>query len=362
VVTIGAERLQDFVRDIFQRAGCGLHEAERVAAHLVGANLAGHDSHGVIRVPVYRTWMREGQLHPNREPEVVLDTPVLAVVDAHFGFGAAMAPRAVAIGIEKCRAMGLSAVALRNSGHIGRVGEYAEMAAEAGLVSVHFVNAAGSILVAPFGGVERRFSTAPFSVGIPRPEQTPIILDFATSLVAEGKVLVASRGGKALPPNALIDRDGRISGDPTVLYGPHTPDGPRNHREGSGAIRAFGEHKGSGLALMCELLGGALTGNGATKPDRPFANGMLAFYLDPARIDPTALFDGEVARYVEYVKGTKPVTEGSAVLLPGEPEERTRQDRLANGVPLPDDTWAAIVASAREVGITDERVAAATAR
>jgi uncharacterized oxidoreductase len=360
MVQIPAERLRAFVGDIFVGAGCSPEEAERVSSHLVGANLAGHDSHGVIRVPVYQQWMREGQLTPNQEPRVLVDTPVLAVVDGQFGFGQTMAPRAVAIGIEKCRAMGLSAVALRNSGHIGRVGEYAETAAAAGLVSVHFVNAAGSILVAPFGGVERRFSTAPFCVGIPRPGQTPIVLDFATSLVAEGKVLVASRGGKPLPPDALVDLDGRTSADPTVLYGPHTPEGPRNHREGPGAIRAFGEHKGSGLALMCELIGGALTGNGATEPDRRFANGMLAFYLDPARIEASAFFDGEVARYVDYVKRTRPIAAGGEVLIPGEPEERTRRDRLATGISLPDDAWTAIVATAREVGISEDRIEAAS--
>ena len=159
------------------------------------------------------------------------------------------------------------------------------MAAAEGLVSVHFVNAAGSLLVAPFGGVEKRLSTAPYCVGIPRQGQDPIVLDFATSIVAEGKVLVASRGGKKLPTGALVDPDGTLSEDPAVLYGPLHAEGPRDHTKGTGAIRAFGEHKGSGLAFICELLGGALTGTGATAPDRHFANGMLAFYIDPKVID-----------------------------------------------------------------------------
>ena len=156
---------------------------------------------------------------------------------------------AVDIGVEKAKATGLSAISLRNSGHVGRVGEWAERAAAAGLISIHFVNAAGSILVAPFGGLERRLSTAPFCVGIPREGAAPVVLDFATSLVAEGKVNVASHGGKPLPPDALIGPDGALSGDPALLYGPLTPDGPRDHSRGAGAIRAFGEHKGSGLAL-----------------------------------------------------------------------------------------------------------------
>ena len=180
-------------------------EARRIATYLTTANLTGHDSHGVIRVPVYIRWKKMGSIVPNQTAEVVVDTPSLAVVDGKFGYGQTVAPQAVKIGIEKCKKAGLAAVALRNAGHIGRVGDWAEMAAAEGLVSVHFVNAAGSLLVAPFGGVEKRLSTAPYCVGIPRQGQDPIVLDFATSIVAEGKVLVASRGGKKLPKGALID-------------------------------------------------------------------------------------------------------------------------------------------------------------
>ena len=227
-----------------------------------------------------------GDLIPNQSLERVVDTPVIGVVDGRFGFGQTMAPMAVDIGVEKAKATGLSAISLRNSGHIGRVGEWAERAAAEGLISIHFVNAAGSILVAPFGGLERRLSTAPFCVGVPREGAPPIVLDFATSLVAEGKVNVASHGGKPLPSDALIGPDGAFSGDPALIYGPLTSEGTRDHKHGAGAMRAFGEHKGSGLALLCELLGGSLTGNGATEPDRKFANGMFSLYLDPKQIDP----------------------------------------------------------------------------
>ena len=253
-----------------------------------------------------------------------------------------------------------SAIGLRNAGHIGRVGDWAEMAAAAGLVSVHFVNAAGSVLVAPHGGVDRRFSTAPYAVGIPRAGQAPLVLDFATSIVAEGKVLVASQGGKKLPADALIEPDGRATSDPHALYGDYTASGPRNYRQGKGAIRAFGEHKGSGLAFMCEMLGGALTGNGATREGRPFANGMLSFYVDPARIDTDGFFGPEIERYVAYVKNSRPALTGGEVLVPGEMEQRTRAKRLAEGIPLPDDTWAAIVATAREVGIDERHIQQAT--
>ena len=361
MVTVKAGALADLVRDIFVKAGCSSAEAERIGKHLVSANLTGHDSHGVARVPRYVSWKKAGVVVADRQVEIVTETPVLAVVDGRHGFGQTVAPQAVAIGIDKARNNGLAMVALRNAGHIGRVGDWAEMAAQAGLVSVHFVNASGSVLVAPFGGTERRLSTAPFVVGVPRPGEPPIILDFATSTVAEGKVLVASQGGKKLPADALIDRDGKVSADPHLLYGDYTPAGPRDHSRGTGAIRAFGDHKGSGLALMCELLGGSLTGTKATGPlgegGHGFrGNGMLSFYVDPKVVDPEAIFPEDVTRYIAYFKSAKPAMPGGEVLIPGEPERRTREERLKGGVPLPDDTWASIVAAAREVGIDERRI------
>jgi uncharacterized oxidoreductase len=359
MVTIQVNKLIDFVADVFSHAGSSTEEARRIATYLTTANLTGHDSHGVIRVPVYVRWKNNGMIVPNQTIEIPVDTPSLAVVDGRFGYGQTVGPQAVKLGIDKCKVAGLAAIATKNSGHIGRIGDWAEMAAAEGLVSIHFVTAAGSILVAPYGGVERRLSTAPYCVGIPRPGQAPVVLDFATSVVAEGKVLVASRGGKKLPKGALIAPDGELSEDPFLLYGPNV-DGSRDHAKGTGAIRAFGDHKGSGLALICELLGGALTGNGATKANRPFANGMFSIYIDPKVIDPANFFDGEVARYLEFFKSTKPAAGVDAVLIPGDPEAATRAERTANGVPLPDETWSAIVQTAREVGVTDAAVQAAT--
>jgi hydroxycarboxylate dehydrogenase B len=361
MVIIQANNLIDFVAEVFSHSESSPEEARRIASYLTTANLTGHDSHGVIRVPVYIRWKKTGNVVPNQTPEIVVDTPSLAVVDGKFGYGQTVTPFAVRTGIEKCKKAGLAAVALRNAGHIGRVGDWAEMAAAEGLVSVHFVNAAGSLLVAPFGGVQKRLSTAPYCVGIPRQGQDPIVLDFATSIVAEGKVLVASRGGKKLPKGALVDSDGTLSEDPHVLYGPFTPDGPRDHTKGTGAIRAFGEHKGSGLAFICELLGGALTGTGATAPDRRFANGMLAFYIDPKVIDTSTMFDGEVTRYVDFIRATKPIGGVDQVLIPGDPERKTRAERTKNGIPLPEDTWAAIVNTAREVGVSEVSIQRATA-
>ena len=355
---IPVKSLTDLVTDVFARVGSSPEEARRVATSLVGANLAGHDSHGVIRVPRYVDWVHSGDIVPNQTVERVVDTPALAVVDGRYGFGQTVAPVAVRIGVEKCKSLGLSAVALRDAAHIGRVGEWAEQAAAEGLVSVHFVNASGSILVAPFGGIERRLSTAPFCVGVPRQGQEPVILDFATSLVAEGKVAVAARGGKKLPAGSLVGADGNLSTDPAMLYGPMEPGGPMDSTKGTGAIRAFGEHKGSGLALMCELLGGSLTGTGATKPGRRFANGMFSIYIDPARVDPAHLFDGDVGEYLAWFKTAKTMP-GHEILTPGEPERAARAKRMAEGVPLSQETWDSIAVAARGVGVPEADIARA---
>jgi uncharacterized oxidoreductase len=354
--SIPAADLERITADIFVAAASSAAEAQRIARYLVKANLAGHDSHGVVRIPRYVQMKHDALILPDQTIEITVDTPVLASVDGKFGYGQTVAPQAVAIGIEKCRAMGLSAVALRNAGHVGRVADWAEIAAEAGLVSVHFVNAAGSVLVAPFGSFERRFSTAPYAVGVPVPGREPVLLDFATSLVAEGKVLVASQGGKPIPRDALIGPDGETSDDATLLYGDYRSTGKRDIKLGEGALRTFGDHKGSGLALMCELLGGALTGNACATPGRRFANGMLSIYLDPQRIDPAGFFPMETVRYLEYLKAAKPAPPATEPLLPGEPEARTRAQRLANGVPLPQETWDLITQTARSLGVDERRI------
>src|SRR5256886_5867414 len=199
MVTIQVNNLIDFVAEVFSHSESSPEEARRIATYLTTANLTGHDRHGVIRVPVYIRWKKTGNVIPNQAPEIIVDTPSLAVVDGKFGYGQTVTPFAVRTGIEKCKKAGLAAIALRNAGHIGRVGDWAEMAAAEGLVSVHFVNAAGSVLVAPYGGVERRVSTAPHCVGIPRQGQGAIVLGFSPSDLARRQGLGASPRGQKIP-------------------------------------------------------------------------------------------------------------------------------------------------------------------
>jgi len=356
--------LEGFVSRIFGAAGCSAEESARVAHYLVQANLTGHDSHGVVRVPRYVDMLRDGGVFAGRKVKIVFENDSMAVIDGCMGLGQTVAPQAVEIGIAKALAGGVAVVALRNAGHVGRVGDWSEMAAAKGLISIHFVNAHGSILVAPFGGADRRFSTAPFSVGVPREGKPPVILDFATSYVAEGKVLVASNGGKPVPPDSMIGPDGRFTGDPRTLYGEIDGTHARDPRAGLGAIRAFGEHKGSGLAFMCEMLGGALTGNGTAGPApvagegkvRRFHNGMLSIYLAPRFFGSPEEFQDAASTYIDYVRSAKPAAGSTEVLVPGDPEQRNRAERTKNGVPMPRITWDSILAAAKALGVDAPRV------
>lgn len=353
VVTVAA--LHDFIARVFAGAGCEHEEAARTARFLISANLAGHDSHGVIRVPRYVANLAEGSVFAGRSLTVATESATHAVVDGNRGLGQTIGPLAVDLGIAKARAAGLAVVALRNSGHIGRIGDWAERACDAGLVSIHFVNVARGEIVAPFGGVDRRFGTNPFCIGIPAPDgMPPLLLDMATSLVAEGKVLVASNGGKPVPAKSMVKPDGSYSADPVTLYGP-LEGGARNPKFGEGALCTFGDHKGSAIAFMCEILAGCLTG-GATSGPVPggrsdgVTNGMLSIYLDPGHFGARDFIE-RARDYAEYVKSSRPTEPGGEVLVPGEPEARIREARTRDGIPLPSDVWTSLVTAAATVGV-----------
>ncbi len=354
-VTVPAGILRDYITRIFAAAGCAPEEAARTTHHLLSANLAGHDSHGVIRVPRYVQWLHEGKVFAGRTITVVAESATHAVVDGNVGLGQTIGPLTVDLGISKARAAGLAVVTLRNAGHIGRIGDWAERAAEAGLVSIHFVNVGMAEIVAPFGGTERRFGTNPMCIGVPQPGgNPPLLLDFATSIVAEGKVLVASNGGKPIPADALITADGRMSSDPAEFYGPIEGTHIRDPGNGTGALRAFGDHKGSAIAFMCEILAGCLAGSPTAGPIQGkragIVNGMLSIYLDPNHFG-AAGFAQTARDFADYVKASKPAAPGGEVLVPGDAESRTRIARLRDGVPLQADTWRAIQATGASLGL-----------
>ena len=284
-----------------------------------------------------------------------MDAGAVAVLDGDHGFGQTIGEQAITLGVEKAREYGVSVVGLRNSGHLGRIGDWAELAAAEGLISIHFVNTSGlGMLVAPFGGTERRMSTNPICIGVPMPEGPPLVLDCATSIVAEGKVLVALNGGKPLPEGALIERDGTLTTDPGAIYGSLDGTQPHDQRTGSAAVRAMGEHKGSGISFMCELLAGALTGGGCGKAGhKTLENNMLSIMLAPERFGTETQLWPEIDRYIEFVRSARKAPGHDRIRLPGEPEEEMRAERRANGVPLPRKVRSSLALTAKSLGLAD---------
>lgn len=342
--------LSDYLCRLFVSAGAESGEAEAIAHNLVEANLSGHDSHGVVRVPRYLRDMRRGHVKFGQQVEAVIDGDAFTLLEGHFGFGQVLGAQAVDIGIEKVAKHGVALVALRHAGHLGRIGAWAERACKAGYVSVHFVNVARSMLVAPFAAAERRMSTAPVTIGVVNPHGDDFILDFATSRIAEGKALIALKGGPKPPMGGLVDETGQPTDDPQVLYG-DVPEGEvPNPRAGAGALVAMGDHKGSGLAIACELLAGALTGSGVCGPGEGPYNGLLSIYIDPKVIDDGHDFGAVVNDYIEFVRGARPAEGVEAVMIPGDPERNARLARK-NTLPLPTETWDSIVAAADHYGL-----------
>lgn len=361
---VPAAGMEALGREIFARAGCSPEEAERIARRLTGANLRGHDSHGVIRIPRYVEWAQTGRQVPNQTITVILDQPSFAIIDGNYGFGQSIGEQTVDVGIAKARQHGVAVTALRNSGHLGRIGDWAECAAAANVVSIHMVNVRGSLIVAPYGAVGRRMGTSPFCAGIPVAGGEPIVLDFATSLVAEGKALVAYKGGKPLPPGSLVDAEGKLTNDPEPLYGAVPPGGYPDPNNGPGALRAFGDHKGSGLNFLMEMMAGALGGSGTAgalnEPNRRrFCNGMFSFYVDVAAFDTDNAFAAEVKSYVDFVKSAPPTAPDGKVLVPGEKERAVLADRTAGGLPLAEEAWSDILNTARKLGLSEAAIEAA---
>lgn len=335
--------LKPLVQSIFQASGCSEMEAGRIAHYLVEANLVGHDSHGVIRVPDYVRFLREGRVMANRSLKIVFETDSLAVLDGQYGFGQVIGEQAMRLAAEKAHRTGLVAVALRNTGHLGRIGDWPQLLAETGLVSFHFVNTSGfGLLVAPYGGIDRRLSANPLAAGVPRRDGPPIILDISTSAVAEGKLRVAFSKGVRVPPGCIIDRNGQPTDDPRDFY-----------TQPPGALLPFGGHKGYGLGVIAELFAGALTGNGCTNPrnNQRLLHGMFSIVIDPARLPNELGFAEDVEQFVAFVKSSRLVSPEDRILMPGELEFLTKQQRQRNGIEIEERTWQAILATAQELGV-----------
>jgi hydroxycarboxylate dehydrogenase B len=331
-----------------QGFGSSAAEVEAVAGNLIDANLCGHDSHGIGMLPRYADAFLEGGLMPNVQVQVTSDAGALLRLDGGAGFGQVIGQQAMALGITRAHQHGSCIVALGNSHHLGRIGAWAEQAAAAGLVSLHFVNVIARPIVAPFGGADARFGTNPFCAGVPLSGRPPVIVDFATSMIAQGKTRVAMNKGELVAPDCLIDDQGRPTREPRFSVVPPL-----------GALLTFGAHKGYGLALLCELLGGALAA-GMTQGAAPAAsqgeqrrvlNGMFSVLIDPGQISEPVAFEQEALRFVDWVKAS-PVREGfDAVQLAGDAERQSRAQRSAQGVPVDETTWQEILQAATRLGV-----------
>ena len=340
MLTRGVEELRSLGEAIFVAAGATRENAEAVTAALIGANLAGHDSHGVIRIPSYIEEIRKGRLQPAATPYVVQETPSTAVIDGAQTFGQLGAKLTAATAARKASEVGLGAATARGCFHTGRIGEWTELGANQGYITfAAAANADGALrTVAPFGGRQVNLGTNPCSWAIPRPGgKPPILLDYATSAAARGKLLVARAAGRPVPDGWIVDRDGR----------------PTTHADDfftGGMLLPFGGHKGYALSAVVEMLAVGLSGGQRVAPGRG-ASTIFVICIDPRAFQLEADFYESVEGIAARLAATPPADGVEEVLLPGDPETRNRAARLAGGIPLAEKTWGEITAIARDFGV-----------
>ncbi len=342
-----AEYFESVGTDLFRVAGAPNPEARQVAASLVRSSLAGHDSHGVLRIPEYLQFIVDGTVCPGAAIEVRRTSHTTAVVDCKQNFGAVGANRALETAIEIAREYKTACVTTLRCSHVGRLGEYVETAARNDLIAIATCNSPiGGHFVLPWGGREGRLATNPLAYGTPAAGD-PIVADFSTAVAPEGKVRVHRNQDKPLPPGWIVDADGHPSTDANKFYGP-----PR------GGILPLGGaagHKGFALGLLVDILGCVLNGVSSSDPDT-LGNGVCFLVIDPAAFCPVDVFRQEVARTIKYIKSSAPAPGFEEVLVPGELEFRTMRRREAEGIPIDERTWQAIQEHADRLGVSLEGI------
>lgn len=344
--TLAPPVLQTFAAQLLQAGGISPEESVLVAASLVDANLKGYDSHGVMRVPYYVQAIKDGEVVPGGELQILDDGPSRIVADANWGIGQVQAQKMIQLLTAKAKSGGLGLGTMTHCGHIGRLGEYCEQTAALGLVSMLMVNShGGAVRVAPPGGKAPRLSTNPLAIGVPFAD-APLVLDFSTSATAEGKVRVKKIAGQQCPEGWLIDNQGNPTTDPSTLYG--SPPGSILPMGGAQA------YKGFGLGLMIEILTGALSGGNVAKtvPYPKKGNCVFILLIDPARFGGADHFQSEVGQLVEYVKSCPRVPGCDEIILPGDPERRLAAKRAKEGVSLDAENWSALVKLGEKLGVT----------
>ncbi len=347
MIRVEHQALQRFATQLLQAGGVPPQEAQIVAQSLVEANLCGHDSHGVMRIPYYLEEIGQGNVRPGAPLEVFLDRPEAVAADAHWGLGQVQARRLMQMLIQRTQEHAVCVGTLVHCAHIGRLGEYCQMATQQGRVAMVVANTHGATRrVAPPGGTAPRLGTNPIAFGIPTSGE-PILLDFGTSATAEGKVRLRRIAGQECPPGWLLDPHGQPTTDPNVLYG--DPPGTILPMGGPGQT-----YKGFGLALVVEVLAGALSGGVTSRPQPPNQKGNCVFMLV---LNPQHLgrgqnhFAAEVGQLVEFVRDCPRAPGVEQILLPGDPERLTRQKRLQEGVPFDPGNWQALLQLAQRLGV-----------
>lgn len=343
-------RLTEISTGILHAAGAPEDHARLVSEHLIEANLMGHDSHGIGMVPSYVGGIMQGLVAADRHAALVADNGAVLSFDGGTGLGRVVGMEAIEQGIERTSSTGICCVALGNASHLGRIGIFGERCAEAGFVSMHYVNVVGHGPVAvAYGGRDRRFVTNPFCCTVPRPDGNHVVLDMATTTVAAGKVRVAMMKGMQVPDDSLVDAQGVPTNDPMALFG------------GTGAMQPFGKHKGYGLMVMCELLGGALGGIYTMQPGNPrkgsTINNMLSIIVDPNAVGNREAFDEEVTAMVDYIYASEPAEGVDAVLVPGDPERQSKKRLLTEGIDVDDNSWAEFLKAGEQAGFSADQVA-----
>jgi LDH2 family malate/lactate/ureidoglycolate dehydrogenase len=343
---IAAERLSEIGRALFVAAGTPPAEAEIVVRHVVNANLAGHDSHGVIQIPTYIERIKVGHIVPGARWEIVQESPTTTVVDGHWGFGYVVNERAMRLTIEKAQTANVAAATVFRQGHIGRLASYTLMAAQAGMIGLITADSGRSPkAVAPFGGREARLGTNPISIAMPSDLDGPLYLDMATSAAAAGKIALAVARNQPVPDGWIIGSDGKPTNDPRQL------------RQGGALLPVGGSegYKGYGLSVMVEILCGLLTGLGfGVEPTGRHNDGcfMAVFKVDAFR--PLSEFKKDIGDFVQYLKATKPAEGSSGVYYPGEIEDMREKDRRQNGIEVEDATWYKLRSLAESFGLAEQ--------
>lgn len=343
---VSEQALLEFTRALLSAGGANPQEADIVADSLVQANLRGHDSHGVMRVPFYLQAVKEGRIHSGQPLKIVKETPGSIVADGGWGFGQVLSRDLMERLMEKAAQNGVACGALRQSAHIGRLGEYAEMAAARNMASMIIANTHGAAQrVAPVGGKNPRLGTNPICMGMPGGKNGPFVMDFGTSATAEGKVRVKRIAGQEVPLGWILDPEGNPTTDPNQLYG--NPPGSILPMGGDQA------YKGFGLSFMIEMLCGSLSGGPCSFPDSPPPLGNCAVYLvfDPELFAGFGHLQQEVGNLETFVRSSEPIDPAKPVMLPGDPEQKTLQGRRAGGIPLDDGNWNALVKLAGELTV-----------